>query len=122
MVVIKATLYLLALINPISKIFLLSSMEPPLAGKILIKVSLRATCYAFVILLALTLAGKFLLSVVFHVELYSLKVAGGTILFALGLNAVRHGAFVGYLKQLAGLGIIYFENVVTFKNFLGSKG
>jgi len=41
----------------------------------------------------LSIIGHFLLKAVFQVEIYSLRVAGGSILFIIGLTAVRKGRF-----------------------------
>jgi multiple antibiotic resistance protein len=91
--IIENTAYFLALINPASKIFLLSTMEPPYSWKELWSVALRSTLIALLILGLLTSIGQFLFATVFHVEIYSLNVAGGIILFIVGLTAVRKGRF-----------------------------
>ncbi|HCE44101.1 MAG TPA: MarC family protein [Lentisphaeria bacterium] len=98
--VIETTLYFLALINPASKIFLLSSIDPPIDRKKLFGLSVQSTVVAFIILLMVTFIGSFILRSVFHVEIYSLKVAGGIILFIIGLQAVRNGRF--YESSLHG--------------------
>jgi multiple antibiotic resistance protein len=90
---LENSLYFLALINPASKMFLLSSIDPPLNRKRLLDLSLQSTVAAFIILLLVTVIGNFLLHSLFHVEIYSLKVAGGIILFIIGLQAVRNGKF-----------------------------
>jgi multiple antibiotic resistance protein len=87
------SLYFLALINPASKIFLLSSIDPPYSWPDLRRVSLRCTYIALAILVVMACAGSFLLESVFQVQVYSLKVAGGIILFLIGLAAVRKGVF-----------------------------
>jgi len=91
--VLESTLYFLALINPASKIFLLSTMQPQYTFKELWAVSLRSSLVAFLILLILSASGTYLLVRVFHVEIYSLNVAGGIILFLIGLSAVTRGRF-----------------------------
>ena len=45
------------------------------------------------ILALLTSLGNFLLATVFHVHIYSLNIAGGIVLFIVGLTAVRKGRF-----------------------------
>jgi multiple antibiotic resistance protein len=87
------SLYFLALVNPASKVFLLSSVTPPYSWRELRGVSLRCTWVALAILVVLGCAGSFLLEEVFQVHVYSLKVAGGVILFLIGLAAVRKGEF-----------------------------
>jgi multiple antibiotic resistance protein len=91
--IIESTLYFLALINPASKVFLLSSMNHPYSWRELRSITVKSNIAALLILLAITEIGSFLLKVVFHVEIYSLKVAGGIVLFIIGLTAVRQGRF-----------------------------
>lgn len=100
-VFIQTSLYFLALINPPSKVFLLSSMDPPYSRRELLAVSTKATFVALAILLMLSAVGHFLLQTVFHVEIYSLQVAGGIVLFIIGLTAVRKGRFYEQDFQMA---------------------
>lgn len=90
---IETTLYFLALINPVSKVLFLTSKKPPYSRKELVSLSIKATLASLLILLILTSIGDFLLVKIFHVEMYSLSVAGGIILFIIGLTAVREGRF-----------------------------
>ena len=89
---VQMSLYFLALVNPASKVFLLSSVKPPYPRKVLIDISARATFTAFLILVALSTVGQFLLKMVFQVDIYSLEIAGGIVLFIVGLTAVRKGS------------------------------
>ncbi len=91
--IIEPTLYFLALINPVSKVLFLSSKKPPYSSRELFTLSIKATLVSLLILLILTSIGDFLLVKVFRVEMYSLSVAGGIILFIIGLTAVREGKF-----------------------------
>jgi len=91
--ILANALYFLALINPASKVFLLSARTPPYSWQELRTIAGRATIAAFFILVLFSSAGSFLLTTIFHVELYSLSVAGGVILFSIGLTAVRKGVF-----------------------------
>ena len=93
MLVISNVLYFLALINPVSKVFILCTLRPPCSRRELAMLSVRSTVVAFLILLVLTICGDFLLRDVFRVDIYSLKVAGGLVLFLIGLTAVRRGRF-----------------------------
>lgn len=86
-------LYFLALINPASKVFLLCSLEPRPSMQELKRLAIKATTVAFTILFVVAVAGGPLLRHVFRVELFSLKVAGGIILFVVGLSAVQRGRF-----------------------------
>jgi multiple antibiotic resistance protein len=97
---IQTSLYFLAFINPASKVFLLSSIEPAYPFRTLARVSAKATLTALLILLSLSTVGHFLFERVFRVEIYSLQVAGGIVLFLVGLTAVRKGRF--YEQDVGG--------------------
>jgi len=90
---VEMAAYLLALINPASKIFVLSTMQPPYTWRALRSVSLKSTLAAFVILCVLTIGGNAVLHTIFNVEIFSLNVAGGIVLFIVGLTAVQQGRF-----------------------------
>jgi multiple antibiotic resistance protein len=85
--------YFLVLINPVSKVFLLTSLNPKISQKELLKVSVHSSIAAYLILSIFTIAGIFLFQNVFKIEIYSLKVAGGIILSIIGIRAVSRGAF-----------------------------
>lgn len=92
-ILLAASIYFLALINPASKVLLLSSMDPPLSRKLIWEISIKATLTAFGILVFLSMFGHFLLSDLFRIEVYSLQISGGIILFLFGLKAVQQGRF-----------------------------
>ena len=92
-ILVQTSLYFLALVNPASKVFLLSSMKPPYSRRTIAEIAAKATLTAFIILVLLATVGQFLLKTVFQVEIYSLDIAGGVVLFIVGLTAVRKGFF-----------------------------
>jgi multiple antibiotic resistance protein len=92
-ILIQTSLYFLALINPASKVFILSTVRPPYSTNELLKVSVKASFVAMVILLILSAVGHIVLKSIFQVEIYSLRIAGGVVLFIIGLAAVRNGRF-----------------------------
>ncbi|MBN2028758.1 MarC family protein [bacterium] len=106
--IIRSTLYFLALINPASKIFILSTVDPPYSKKDLMVISVRSTIVAAIILVILAAIGNFILLAIFNVNLYSLKVAGGIVLFIVGLTAVRKGRFYeeSALEQVSDISIV----------------
>lgn len=89
----ELAIYFLATINPASKVFLLASMDPPYSDRELIRVSLRSTLAAFLILGVLAVAGNLVLIRLFRIDLYSLNISGGLVLLLVGLKAVREGRF-----------------------------
>lgn len=86
-------LYLLALINPVSKVSVLSVLASEEQRTGFRAVTTKSTFAAAGILFGAMVFGDFLLRTVFHVELYSLRLAGGTVLFWVGFNALRKGVF-----------------------------
>ena len=88
------SLYLLALLNPASKVLFLSTYEPALTKRQIWELSWKSSAAALVILILLAGAGEIVLRRVFKVELYSLRITGGLILFMIGWTAVREGRFV----------------------------
>ena len=90
----KDVLYFLAIVNPPSKVLFLSAYQPPLSFKNNFRLSATSSLAATAILLVTALIGNFVLKDVFRIELYSLKICGGIILFFTGFAAVRTGHFV----------------------------
>lgn len=95
--IVEWSIYFLAIINPASKLFLLASIDPPYTWKELWGISSRSSIAAFLILAFLAVMGKVLLVNLFHIDIYSLRIAGGMVLFLTGLRAVQAGRF--YEKQ-----------------------
>jgi multiple antibiotic resistance protein len=87
------SLYLLALINPISKIAILSVFTAKEDQHVVPRAALTSTAVAAGILLAVILTGDFIFRTVFHVELYSVRIAGGAVLFWVGFHALAKGVF-----------------------------
>ena len=87
------SLYLLALINPISKVAVFLSLPPEARHKYFRRMAAQSSLIALGILLVAMIAGGFLLRSVFRVDLHSLRFAGGTVVFWFGLNALRRGVF-----------------------------
>ena len=86
-------LYLLALINPVSKISVLSVFSPDVPVKELNRAALKSSAVAACILLGSMLFGDVILRRIFQVDLYSLRVAGGIVLFWVGFGALTKGVF-----------------------------
>ena len=91
---VENSLYMLALLNPASKVMFLATYEPSLSVKQIRELAWKSSLAALLILIALAGAGEIVLSKVFRVELYSLKITGGMVLFMIGWLAVREGRFV----------------------------
>lgn len=97
--IIENSFYFLVLINPISKILFITSKHPAYSRQKLISICMRSNMVALSMLVLLASIGDFLMTKIFHVEIYSLSVAGGIILFSIGLTAVRTGNFFENSKK-----------------------
>jgi multiple antibiotic resistance protein len=82
-----------ALVNPISKVFILTSIPAEFDSRELFRAALRATLVAAGILVVLALGGSLVLVEFFHVEVHSLRIAGGVVLFVMGFHALMKGRF-----------------------------
>ena len=95
------SLYLLALINPISKICILSVFSKDSESKKEFNtIVTKSTMIALLILTMIMLFGEFLFYSFLRIELYSLKIAGGCILFWVGFKALSKGVFFEQGSQM----------------------
>jgi multiple antibiotic resistance protein len=87
------SLYLLAFINPMSKIAVLSGLQASDRPIQLPAIVRKASLTAAGILLGLMFFGDFILNRIFRVELHALLISGGVVLFWAGFDALRKGVF-----------------------------
>lgn len=87
------SLYILALLNPVSKISVLSTVSLSEETEELRSICVKSTVIAAVILVLTMTFGDFILRRVFHVELHSLQIAGGFVLLWVGFKALQRGIF-----------------------------
>lgn len=90
---ITLTLYLLALINPVSKIFILTDIARSTDAKGFARICVESTLIAFLILSLLSVGGNFILAEIFHVSITAFRIAGGLIVFYVGARALLQGVF-----------------------------
>jgi multiple antibiotic resistance protein len=86
-------LYLLALINPISKVSILAGLPSAPQDRRFLALAVKSSLVAAGVLFGAMIVGDFVLRSIFRVELYSLRLAGGVVVFWVGLNALRRGVF-----------------------------
>jgi multiple antibiotic resistance protein len=99
---------LIALINPISKIFIITTLKENTDESGLMHIILRSSIIALVILLTFTFIGNFLLIKFFHIQIYSFKIAGGIVLVFRGFEALNKGLFfeLSHNQKLEDLSIV----------------
>lgn len=87
------SLYLLTLLNPVSKISVLAAMARGPRSRSLGPIAMESTVVAALILMVIMVGGEFVLRQVLRIDLHSMQVAGGIILLWTGFNALRRGIF-----------------------------
>jgi len=105
---LDCTLALIALINPISKIFLVTTLKEDTDDYGLRHIIVRSSIIALLILLTFTFIGNFLLIKFFHIQIYSFKIAGGLVLVFRGFEALNKGLFfeLNHHQKLEDLSIV----------------
>jgi multiple antibiotic resistance protein len=99
-VFVSSFVTLLALINPIQKIFLMTSLQDQLTDKDLKYISLKSSFTAFLILVLFLLLGNIIFSYIFRIELYSFRFTCGMVLVYSGWNALQKGVLINIGKEM----------------------
>jgi multiple antibiotic resistance protein len=97
---ISSFITLLALINPVQKIFLINSLQERLSDKELRYISIKSSITAFVILILFLFLGNVIFTYVFRIQLYSFRVTCGMVLLYSGWVALQHGVLINIGKDV----------------------
>ena len=89
-----------ALVNPIHKILVITSLQEQFDDKQLRYLSLKSSFTAFVILIFFLFLGELIFNYVFHIQLYAFKVTCGVVLFYNGIEGLQKGAFLKMDKNI----------------------
>lgn len=82
-----------ALVNPIQKVFVVTSLQKQFGEASAKSISIRASFTALTILLFFLLVGRVVLSYVFHIELFAFQITCGVVLFFNGITGLQKGFF-----------------------------
>jgi multiple antibiotic resistance protein len=85
---------LLALVNPVQKIFVITSLQKQFTEKELKYLSLKASATAFTILILFLFLGQVIFNYVFHIQLYAFQITSGVVLFYNGITGLQKGVFL----------------------------
>ncbi len=91
---------LLALINPVQKIFLITSLQDQLTDKESRFLSIKSSITAFFILIVFLTLGNVIFSYIFKIELYSFRVTCGMVLLYNGWIALQKGVLIKISKEM----------------------
>ncbi len=106
--IIFYSIYFLIIINPFSKIAVISSLSDKFGDKQVRYLSIKSSIIALFLLLFFALAGNFVLTYIFKLNMYSIRIAGGFVYFLMGLKALDRGVFfdLDSSKKLEDLSIV----------------
>lgn len=85
---------ILALVNPIQKVLIVTSLQERFSREELRYISIKSTITAFLILVFFLYLGELTFSYVFRVELYSFQITCGAVLMYNGLSGLLKGFFL----------------------------
>ncbi len=91
---LSAFVAILALVNPVQKIFVITSLQNQFTDKDLKYLSLKASITAFIILILFLFLGQLIFNYVFHIQLYAFQATCGAVLFYNGITGLQKGVFL----------------------------
>lgn len=92
---------IVALINPIQKVFVITSLQSQFDEASTRLIAIKATITAFIILVFFLLLGEIVFSYAFHIEIYAFQITCGVVLFYNGLSGLQKGMFVRVDKNVS---------------------
>jgi len=96
---LSALVAFFALVNPVHKILVITSLQNQFDDKQLKYLSIKSTFTAFIILIFFLFLGELIFSYVFHIQLYAFKVTCGVVLFYNGIEGLQKGALLKIDKK-----------------------
>lgn len=91
---LSALVAFFALINPVHKILVVTSLQNQFDSKQLRYLSIKSSFTAFLILVFFLFLGELIFNYVFHIQLYAFKVTCGVVLFYNGIDGLQKGALI----------------------------
>lgn len=89
-----------ALINPVQKVFVLTSLQGQLSHKELNYVALKSSLTALLILILFLSLGNIIFTYIFHIKLYAFRITCGMVLLYNGFNALHKGVMIQFDKNV----------------------
>lgn len=97
---ISSFITLLALINPVQKIFVINSLQERLTDNELRYISVKSSLTAFIILMFFLFLGNVIFTYIFRIQLYSFRVTCGMVLVYSGWIALHQGVLINIGKDV----------------------
>jgi multiple antibiotic resistance protein len=89
--ILSSALLMLIMIDPSDKILLVTFLREDFHIEDIKALIIRANLIGFILLASFAVAGQIILQEIFHIDINALKVAGGFVLFKIGLEALESG-------------------------------
>jgi len=90
---IKEALFFLIIINPVSKIVIVSMLSKQYKHMEIEKLLVKSSIIALIMLVIFAFAGEIILKDLFHISTNALMIAGGIVLSFMGFTALNKGVF-----------------------------
>jgi len=90
----------IALVNPIQKVFVMTSLQRQFDSKSTTTISLKSTMTALIILVLFLFVGEVVFNYVFHIELMAFQITCGVVLFYNGISGLQKGLFIKLEKNM----------------------
>lgn len=86
LLLITSIIYLVAVINPPSKVLFLASIEPPIPFSKIKEITLKSTTFCILFLFIMAAFGQIIFTHIFKVHIDTIRVAGGIVMFMIGIQ------------------------------------
>ncbi|ANF22338.1 MarC family protein [Thermococcus piezophilus] len=97
--ILSSALFMLIMIDPSDKVLLVSLLREDFHIEDIRALIIRANLIGFLLLFLFAVSGQIILQQIFHIDLNALRVAGGFVLFKIGLEALESGGMITLKKE-----------------------
>ncbi|KUH34799.1 MULTISPECIES: MarC family protein [Thermococcus] len=97
--ILSSALFMLIMIDPSDKILLVSLLREDFHIEDIRTLIVRANLIGFLLLFLFAVSGQIILQDIFHIDINALRVAGGFVLFKIGLEALESGGMMTLKKE-----------------------
>ncbi|MBN2175692.1 MAG: MarC family protein [Bacteroidales bacterium] len=97
---LSAFVALFALVNPIHKILVITSLQSHFSEKELKYISLKSSLTALIILIFFLLLSEMIFNYIFHIQLYAFRIICGVVLIFNGLSGLQKGVLLNIDQNL----------------------
>ena len=97
--ILSSALFMLIMIDPSDKILLVSLLREDFHIEDIKTLIVRANLIGFLLLFLFAVSGQIILQDIFHIDINALRVAGGFVLFKIGLEALESGGMLTLKRE-----------------------